>query len=261
MPTKITDIAASIETYAPLSLQESYDNSGLQIGDPGKAVTKILVCLSLTEDILQEAISKQCQLVVTHHPLLFKGLKRITPFTPEERMVITALAHGIAIYSAHTNLDITSGGVSTELALQLGMKNITPLLSKASDTGLGIIGEMPRPVPALEFLRMVKNTLRVKAVRYAAHAPAIVINKVAICGGSGASMIKDAISAGADAYVSGDFKYHDFDTYGTYLLLTDVGHFESELIARNLLARIIKENFPEVTVMISESETNPIEIL
>lgn len=263
MTYTVAQIAQAIEMFAPLHLQESYDNCGLQMGSRNAVVANVLVCLSLTEEILEEAISRDCQMIVTHHPLLFKGLKSITGASPTEKMAIKAIRKGISIYSAHTNLDSAKGGVSTIMAKSIGMERIRPLIASSDDaeTGLGIIGYMPRPVPAREFLRLVKNAFKVKALRYSSQSPAIVINKVALCGGSGASFINDAINQGADAYISGDIKYHDFDSFGSSVLLIDTGHYESEIGARNLLATIIKESFPNINVVISETEHNPIETI
>jgi dinuclear metal center YbgI/SA1388 family protein len=197
---------------------------------------------------------------VSHHPLLFKGLKQITGATSAERIVAKAIRHGLAIYSAHTNLDSAFEGVSYEMAHALSMKNISPLIPTApgASTGLGIIGEMQKPVPAQEFLRMLKHEFSVKSLRYSIQSPKIVIRKVALCGGSGASFITDAINADADAYVCGDIKYHDFDSYGPDILLADIGHYESEVASKKILARIIKEKFPNFVVYFAETENNPV---
>jgi len=123
----VRDIAAAIEDFAPKSLQESYDNAGLQVGNPDATVSGILLCLDVTEDIVCEAEERKCNLIVSHHPLLFKGLKEITGTTPAQRIVIEALRLGISIYSAHTNLDSAREGVSYEIAHILGLKSLSPL--------------------------------------------------------------------------------------------------------------------------------------
>lgn len=260
---KIKDIAAAIEEFAPLRYQEDYDNAGLQVGDPDEQVTAILLCLDVTEDILAEAKKRSCNLIVSHHPLIFKGLKNLTGKDQTQRIVIDALREGISIYSAHTNLDSTLDGVSHEMAHLLNLTNIEVLVpaEEGSEIGLGIIGETVTPIPQLEFLRKVKDTFNVKALRYSGQTHHLVVRKVALCGGSGSSFIKNAMEKGADAYLTGDIKYHDYTTYGLDILLADIGHYESELCSRKILSRIIRERYPESVIYFSESESNPIKIL
>lgn len=259
---KVKDIATAIEEFAPKSLQESYDNTGLQIGDPEMQVSAVLLCLDVTEDVIAEALRRQCNMIISHHPLLFSGLKHITGGTPTERIVIDALHNKIAIYASHTNLDSTFGGVSYEIAHILKMKNLSVLMPNQQNpsTGLGIIGDIA-PTPKLEFLRKTKELLNISHLRFSAQSPHIVIRRVALCGGAGASMIKNAIEAGADALLTGDLKYHDFTSYGYAILLADIGHFESELCSRKIISRIIRSKFPECVVYFSESESNPVAII
>lgn len=259
---KVKDIASSIEAYAPKSLQESYDNSGLQVGDPEMTVTAVLLCLDVTEDVLEEALKRRCNMIVSHHPLLFSGLKEVTGRTATQRMVIRAVRENIAIYSAHTNLDITREGVSYEMAHALGLTDLQVLDPSKSDSGLGLgLTGITTPTPKMEFLRKLKDSFSVKALRYSSQSPQIVIKKVALCGGSGASFIKEAVDAGADIYVTGDVKYHDFTTYGLDIILADVGHFESEKGACKIFSRVIREKFPECPVFFSESDQNPVGVL
>lgn len=262
MPT-VRDIATAIEAKAPLSLQESYDNSGLQAGTYDTPVDTVLVCLTVTEDIVEEACRRSCDMIVSHHPLLFSGLKRIGDATATERIVTAAIRAGIAIYSSHTCLDAAAEGINTDIAHALGMTDIRPLVPTApgADTGLGAIGSMPAPVPTVEFLRLVKETFGVKALRYSGTTPKIVIRRVALCGGSGSDFIRDAIAAGADAYVTGDLKYHHFDGFGPEILLADFGHYESEYCARKILRRILQDAFPDLAVLTADTETNPVKTL
>ena len=260
---KVKDIAKAIEDFAPLSLQEDYDNAGLQVGNPDDSVSAILFCLDVTEDIIAEAEKRGCNLVVSHHPLIFRGLKSLTGANQTQRIVMEALRLGISIYSAHTNLDSTRDGVSYEMAHQLNLKNIEVLVPSDSDpsVGLGIIGETASPIPQLEFLRKVKETFAVKALRFSGQTQHLVVRKVALCGGSGASFIGEALKKGADAYLSGDIKYHDYTAYGLDMLLADIGHYESELCSRRILCRIVREAYPECVTYFAESETNPVKIL
>ena len=258
----VSDIAAAIEEFAPVSLQESYDNAGLQVGDPDMQVSAVLLCLDVTEEVMEEARKRQCNMVISHHPLLFKGLKRISGATPTQRIVIDALRDGIAIYSAHTNLDSAWEGVSHEIAHALGATGLRVLQPKPGDpsVGLGIVGEI-EPTPKMEFLRKVKDIFNVKALRYSGQSSALVIRRVAVCGGSGGALIPDAIKAGADIYISGGLKYHDFTDRGCEILLADIGHYESELCSRKIFSRIIREKYPDCVVYFSESEKNPVKYL
>ena len=256
---KVKDIAEAIERFAPSNLQEDYDNSGLQVGFPEMEVKAIMLCLDVTEDILQEAVDKECNLIVSHHPVIFRGLKHLTGSTNIERIMIDAIKQGVAIYSAHTNLDSAFGGVSYEIGHLLGLKDMRVLDPKndGENTGLGVIG-MVEPTPKLEFLRKVKDTFNVKALKYSSQSPQLVVRKVAACGGSGAFLIKEALKEKADIIITGDVKYHDFTSFATDIIIADIGHYESELCARKIIQHIIKDNFPDTDIFTSEKEVNPI---
>lgn len=256
---KVRDIAGVIEEFAPKGLQESYDNAGLQVGDPDMDVSAALLCLDVTEDVVKEALERHCNLIVSHHPLLFKGLKEVTGRTATERILITAIRKNIAIYSAHTNLDSAWEGVSHEIAHILNLRNLKVLEPKEGNpsAGLGVIGDV-QPTPKLEFLRKIKEAFKVKCLRYSSQSPQLVVRKAAICGGAGASLIKGAIAAGADIILTGDVKYHDFTTYGLDIIIADIGHYESELCTKKIFSRIIREKYPDFMTYFSESESNPI---
>lgn len=259
---KVIDIANVIEDFAPKRLQENYDNAGLQVGDPEMDVTAALLCLDVTEDVVNEALERHCNLIISHHPLLFKGLKEVTGKTATERIVIKAVKENIAIYSAHTNLDSAWEGVSHEMAHILGLKNIRVLEPKEGEenVGLGVMGDV-QPTPKIEFLRKIKDAFKVKSLRYSAQSPQLVVRKAAICGGSGASLIHDAIKAGADIIVTGDVKYHDFTTYALDIIIADIGHYESELCSREIFSRIIREKYPDFVTYFAESESNPVKYM
>lgn len=259
---RVCDIASAIEEFAPLSLQEGYDNAGLQVGQPDMQVSGILLCLDVTEDSVAEARKRGCNMIVSHHPLIFHGLKSLTGGNSTQRIVMEALRHNIAIYSAHTNLDKAREGVSYEMAHMLGMKEIVPIevVDLEKGTGLGVVGTIS-PLPKLEFLRRLKETFDVRHLRYSAQSPHLVVRKVALCGGSGASLIPDAVALGVDCFISGDFKYHDFTVFGENVLLADIGHYESELCSRHIFSRIIRGVFPEAVICISDMESNPVKYL
>lgn len=258
----VQDIASVIEEFAPLPLQEDYDNAGLQVGFRDRHVSAVLLCLDVTDEVLEEAIRRKCDMIVSHHPLIFRGLKNLTGADDTQRIVIRALEAGVAIYSAHTNLDSTWNGVSHEMAHMLGVTGIGVLSPRAGDTraGLGVIGDI-EPTPKLEFLRKVKEKFGVKALRYSTQSPALVIKRVALCGGSGASLISDALRAGADLYVTGDVKYHDFTTYGLDMVIADIGHYESELCSMRIFSRIIRQKYPDLVVYFSDEQANPVGIM
>lgn len=261
--TKVKDIARIIETFAPKSLQEDYDNTGLQVGDPEMEVSGILLCLDVTEEILKEAKERSCNLIISHHPLIFRGIKSLTGEDAIQRIAIDAIKDNIAIYSAHTNLDSAMEGVSYEIGKMLDMKDMTvldPHSPSDPSTGIGVIGRLS-PTPKMEFLRILKEKFSVKALRYSAHAPGLVVKRPAICSGSGASLIKKAISLGADAIVTGDVKYHDFTAWGDRILIADIGHYESELCTRKIFFRLIRDAFPDSVVYFSEMESNPVAVM
>ena len=260
--TKVRDISNAIENFAPIRLQEDYDNAGLQVGDPDMEVSAVLLCLDVTEEILQEAIERSCNMIISHHPLIFRGLKNVTGKDPIQRIVIEALRNNVAIYSAHTNLDSAREGVSHEIGNILNLSDMKVLYPKPDDpsVGIGVIGDM-KPTPKLEFLRRLKEKFNVKTLKYSAHSPKLVIKRPAVCGGSGAFLIKKAIEEGADAIVTGDVKYHDFTSFGDDILIADIGHYESELCSSKIFSRIIRDRFPEMVVYFAEKESNPIAFL
>lgn len=262
MKKTVGEIASAIESVAPKGLQESYDNAGLQIGNPDMEVSAVLLCLDVTEEILNEALERRCNLIVSHHPLIFKGLKHITGKTATERIVEKAIRENVAIYSAHTNLDAAQEGVSKEMARLLNLKDCRVLAPRPEDlsTGFGIIGDV-QPTPKIEFLRKIKETFKVKVLRFSAQSPQLVVRKVAVCSGSGASLIGDAVKEKADIIVTGDVKYHDFTSFGLDIIIADIGHFESEIITKEIFSRIIRDTFPEMETYYSERESNPIKFL
>lgn len=259
---RVSDIASVIEEFAPKGLQESYDNVGLQVGDPSMEVSAALLCLDVTEEVLSEAMERHCNLIISHHPLLFKGLKELTGKTATERIVIRAITEKVAIYSAHTNLDSAWEGVSHEMAHILDLSDIRVLEPKCDNpkTGLGVVGNSV-PTPKIEFLRKVKEAFNVKCLRYSSQSPHLVVRKIAVCGGAGAYLIPDAVAAGADAIITGDVKYHDFTSFGLDILIADIGHYESELCTKKIFSRIIREKYPDFVTYFAESDKNPVKYM
>lgn len=260
---RIKEILAILESVAPPHLQESYDNAGLIVGDPEAETRGVLFCLDSTEAVVEEAVRKGCNLVVAHHPIVFRGLKRLNGATYVERTVIQAVRQGVAIYAIHTNLDnVYRQGVNARIAEKLGLAETRILVPKPgqADTGAGLVGELPEAVAEREFLLKVKNTFRAGCVRHTALRDKRV-KRVAVCGGSGSFLLADALRAGADAFVSSDFKYHEFFDAEGKIVIADIGHFESEQFTIELLYDIIHEKFPTFALHCTEVNTNPVHYL
>ncbi len=353
---KLYHIVRELERFAPRQLQESWDNSGLQIGLPPGCdeVTGVLICLDVTPDTIAEAVALGCNLVVSHHPLIFRGLRHITGGTPAELAVQAAIASGVAVYSAHTSLDSTAGGISQAMAAKLGAevvdvlspRNIaydslrcvcppgkatdfalalgniegardvattpTSIIDIADDengipvatgkdavicsalipanwtahavrvladidssvkvytesatsrsdnnTGLGVVAVLRQPVTMAQFTVMLRDTFGTGAIRCSLEAADSdrMVRRVALCGGSGGEFIGNAIASGADAYVTADIRYHDFADHRDDIALFDIGHFESENCAKDILMTLICGKFPNFAVHKSKQEKNPV---
>ena len=363
---KIKEIIKPLEDIAPPYLQESYDNSGLLIGNSESEVSGVLITLDVTEEIVQEAIQQKCNLIISHHPVIFKGLKSITGKNMTERIVEAAIKYDIAIYAIHTNLDNVDNGVNAVLCEKLGLRNTRILAPKnellrklvtfcpADDTenvrqalfeagagnignydscsfntpgtgsfrgsddtnpyvgekgklhyeneirietiypvyleeavlralfsahpyeeiaydlfklenkfsriGAGMIGELEHEMNEKEFMNFLKIITQTGVIRHSTFIGK-KIRKVAICGGSGSFLITDAIKAGADIFITGDVKYHDFFESENKMIIADVGHYESEQFAKELIYSILKNKFPTFAVLISKINTNSVNYL
>ena len=256
---KIRQIIDALEDFAPLALQDGFDNAGLQIGLPQDVdATGVLLCLDVTEAIIDEAVSRGCNMVVSHHPLLFHPLKSISGKDYVERVVIKAIQKGITLYAAHTNLDNAPGGVNHKMAEKLQLASLEWLEPKqALEGGSGLVGELPTAMPQQEFVRLVKDTFRVDSIRYNDWAGQTV-KRVALCGGAGAFLIPKAISKGADAFITGEIGYHRFFGYEESILLMELGHYESEQYTLELFRDILAKAAPELPVCFTAVKTNPI---
>lgn len=363
---KLKELVSFLDTAIPVSFQESYDNSGLQLGDPETDISRALLTLEINARVMDDAIRENCDVIISHHPLIFDGLKKITGRTTTEKLVRTALQKGIAVYSAHTNLDAVQGGVSWRLAgkLQLsGIRVLSPLSHRVMklvtfvptdhstavrdavfsagagvigkydncsfslegkgsfragegsnpfrgetgsvhsedevrfetifyshlkdkvlralmdshpyeevaydlylleneniDAGLGCVGNLSQELEENKFLGFVAETLEAQGLRYS-ELTGRKIKKVALCGGSGAFLLKEAISSGADAFITADIKYHTFQEAAGRILLVDAGHYESEKFSAEILYDLIIKKFPTFALRFSEINTNPINYL
>ena len=234
----ISDIIAAIEQEAPLSLQESYDNAGMQVGDKSALCTGVLLCVDVTPSVIDEAIERDCNLVVSHHPLIFRGLKHITGATPQELAIIKAIRRlGIAKPSPLECPDPANPGI-----------------------GLGAVGDLELPLTPMKLIERVKLVCQSPITRCSA-LPCSMITRIALCGGSGASLINAAIAHKAQAFVTSDVKYHDFVDYSDRLLIIDIGHYESEMCTKHIFYHILSGKLPNFAVNYSETEKNPINYL
>lgn len=256
---KIKEVLNALERFAPLPLQESYDNAGLQIGLTEAEVSGALLCLDVTEAVVDEAISLGCNLIVSHHPLIFRGLKSISGRDYIDRCVMKAIKHDIVIYSAHTNLDNAPKGVNWWMCQKLGVQNpvILEPLEGNSEAGSGMIGELPQPMTPEAFLKFVKETFHVGCVLHNKPSEVRLIKQVALCGGAGSFLASQAHRKGADAFVTGEMKYHEFFGHDD-LQIAAIGHYESEQYTQELLKNIIEQDFPGLSVRLTTVETNPI---
>lgn len=360
---KIKDVIQYLESVAPPSYQEDYDNSGLLTGDASKEVTGVLVSLDTTEDIIREAVEKKCNLVISHHPIIFKGLKKLTGTNYVERTIIEAIRNDIAIYAIHTNLDNVAHGVNQKIAQKIGLNNTTILrpavsgLSKivtfvpAENTagvisalgeigagiignyeecsfrvtgkgtfrpneqadphlgeteklneveeervemifpthltnavisglkehhpydevayyltdlenqdpaiGAGMIGDLKKEMAMPEFLAHLKSVMELPLIRHTADTGK-KISKVAVCGGAGGFLLRQAIQEQADIFVTSDIKYHEFFDAENVIVLADIGHYESEVFTKELIGELLTEKFTNFAVSLSETVTNPV---
>jgi len=360
---KLGEITHYLESIAPLNYQEDYDNSGLIVGNINDEVTAALVALDCTEQIVDEAIAKQCNLIITHHPIVFKGLKKFNGKTYVERVVLKAIKNNIALYAIHTNLDHVVDGVSGEICKRLGIINgkilapkggllkklvtfcptasadevkralfgagaghigkysecsfsndgigtfkangdadpvvgekgvqhqepeqrievvfkiqderkiivalleshpyeevaydIYSISNNLANVGAGMVGWLSEEMDGIDFLHHVKEKMNAKVIRHTAILNE-KIKKVAVCGGSGSFLLKDAIAAGADAFITADFKYHEFFDAEDKLMICDIGHYESEQFTSNLLMKRMQERFPNFAIRLTERTTNPV---
>ena len=363
---KIKEIIAALERFAPLPLQDGFDNAGLQVGLTDAEATGALLCLDVTEAVVDEAITLGFNLIISHHPLIFKGYKSITGRDYIERCIIKAIRNDIAIYSAHTNLDNAPGGVNYKIAEKIGLKNVrilepkedsllklvtfvptehagkvrqalfeagcgcignydscsynvqgegtfradecaNPYIGKVgelhtepevrietilpsfrkgavmkalmsahpyeepafdlyalanswSQVGSGVVGELEEPETELEFLKRVKKLFEAGCVKHT-RLTGRLIQKVALCGGSGAFLASRAVGCGADVFLTGEVKYHDYFNYENQILMAEIGHYESEQYTKEIFYSIIREMCPELDVQLTRVNTNPIKYL
>jgi dinuclear metal center YbgI/SA1388 family protein len=261
---KLVDIIDILENVAPLCKQEDYDNSGLLVGNKNDQIFGAVISLDCTEEVIEEAKSLHFNLVICHHPVIFKGLKRLTDGSFQERAIIKAIKNDISIYAIHTNLDNAFiNGVNHKIASKIGLSNLSILKNRMHQTtvdedfGSGILGEICHPMKLPEILAHIKHCLPTPVIRFAGNINRD-IQKIAVCGGAGSFLLKAAISKKADLFLSSDFKYHEFFDADKDIIIADIGHYESEQFTSELIFDILSQNFDNFALRCTKVNTNPI---
>jgi dinuclear metal center YbgI/SA1388 family protein len=256
---KIIDIIQHLESVAPPKYQEDYDNSGLISGNTDAECTGVLVSIDCTENLILEAVKKNCNLIVSHHPLIFHPLRRITPDSGPSRSLIAAIRSDISIYAIHTNLDNILEGVNARIADKIGVVNRKILAPKTDNpnVGSGISGDLKSPVSEEQLLGLLKDVFRIPVIKHSLLRGKNV-SRVGICGGAGSFLIPNALKIGVDFFISADIRYHDFFEGDGEMVIADIGHFESEQFTMDLLHDVILEKFPNFAVLKSGTVTNPV---
>ena len=252
----LQDIIDIIESVAPLSWQEEWDNSGLQVGNRNAEIKKVLLTTDVTESVVGEAMRLGCDLIISHHPLLFHGLKQLCGQTPQARCVETAIKNGIAIYSSHTAMDAWLNGVSGRMAEKIGLTDCRILVPSGNEDehGLGVIGRLPQPMRLSDLLAQVKSVFDAPVLRYVP-GKTDTMETIALCGGAGAEFAQAAIQQGAEAFITADVKYHDFLDMAGNIALIDMDHWVSEHFTRDIFKELLAN---QVTTIISQEDKSPI---
>jgi len=260
---QLKELTDHLESIAPLHYQESYDNAGLIVGSYDMEVKGVLVALDTTPAIVREAVEIGANVVIAHHPIIFKGLKKINGKTYIEKTIIEAIKNEIAIYAIHTNLDnVYVNGVNAKIAEKLALQNTRILapkldLNPKGEVGSGMIGELDKELSELDFLDYLKAMMGLKVVKHT-EMLAKPVKTIAICGGSGGFLLSDAIKAGADIFITADYKYHEYFDANGQIMIIDIGHYESERFTIDLLYELITEKFSNFATHSTKVDTNPI---
>ncbi len=270
MQLLLADIINVLEDIAPPSLAEAWDNVGLQIGDLRRRVNSIWVALDPGPDVVAAACRGQVDLLITHHPLFFRPLQRIETDTPSGAVIEQSVRHGLAIYSMHTNLDAVAGGLNDLLAHRLKLRRLRPLVPPRDTTGrrrhgIGRVGALTRAMRLSDLAREVKQRLGAAAVRMAGD-PGLRVKYVALATGSGGSVVGDFLNSEAEAFISGDLRYHEVrDIEYARRGVVDVGHFHSEHLMTDAIAQRLQRAFgqrhPRLQVQVCPLERDPFSVV
>ncbi len=261
----VYELTQYLETIAPLKFQEPYDNAGLLVGDPDQKISGVLVSLDCTPEVVLEAAALGCNVIVSHHPIIFSGIKKFDPHYYVHQSVILAIKHDIALYAIHTNLDnVFNNGVNQRICQQLDLIDLEVLrpnatfMNDAYRLSTGMIGSLATPVLFSEFCDVVKAKMHSPMIK---HTKPIKreVRRIAVCGGAGSFLIKDAIRTEADVFLTSDIKYHEFFEANGQLVVMDIGHYETEYFTIELLFEHIKQKFPNFAAHCTKTVTNPVQ--
>ena len=261
---KVSEISEILNNWMPTSIAEDYDNVGLIVGNPDSLVTNILITLDTTNEVIDEAVKKKCNLIISYHPIIFNGLKKITSNSGYvQKSIINAVKNNISIYAIHTSLDNHPEGITYFLAKKIGLKNLSTLIPRTNElnegmkTGMGIIGKLEEPKDENSFFDLLKNKLNLKYIR---HSKKInkTISMVSLVAGSGSFAIKNSLDLGIDAFITSDLKYHNFFEADNKAILVDIGHYESENHIKLIIKEFLKKKLPNFTLLLSEENVNPV---
>lgn len=262
---KLFEITNYLEEVAPLRFQENYDNSGLLVGHKEMEITGAMISLDATEAIVDEAIANGCNLVISHHPILFRGIKKFDPSFYVDQAIIKAIKNDVALYAIHTNLDnVLNYGVNQKIAQKLRLQEVNVLKSHGNapmeinyEVGAGAVGNLEEEMNPTDFLAYLKDKMSLKMIK---HTQLLEenIKRVAVCGGSGSFLLSAAKDSGAQAFITSDFKYHEFFDANNELVIIDIGHYESEYFTIELIFELISKKFPNFAAHYTKQITNPV---
>lgn len=257
MITTVNHILDALFTWAPQHLKADYDNIGLLVGDPNQTVHHSTICLDLTEAVLEEAIRSKSQLIIAHHPIIFRKLAHVRADEPTGHLLTELIRNHISVIAMHTNLDSARGGVSHVLAEKIGLEDLHFLETDREDGGYGVIGKLKQPMDTHSFLSHCADRLGIPMLRYSGSPKSI--QRVAVCGGAGSFLMDQAIKKGVQAYITADLKYHDFFTHTPSFLLCDAGHYETEMPICGSIQSFLAQQFPTLSTQVTQVVTNPIQ--
>jgi dinuclear metal center YbgI/SA1388 family protein len=263
MSVKCSEVIKLMESYAPPRLAEDWDNVGLLVGESERSISKILVALDATDAVIDEAIAVGADLIVTHHPFIFKAQKSITDCTPLGKKIIKLIKNDIAVYSAHTNLDSAGGGTNATLAELLGLKDVEGLadIVPEDNAAMGRIGNLDKPVSFSDFVKTVKAVLGAEVLSVSGDLDKTV-SRVGICTGKGAGYMAIAKAMGADAYITGDFGYHEGQTAEDLeLCVIDGTHYLTEVIVVPVVGKYLSDNLKAVEVVLSKTDAQTLKFV
>ena len=260
---KVSEIKEILDHWMPISIAEDFDNVGLIVGDLNSEVKNILVTLDTTQNVVDEALDKDCNLIVSYHPIIFNDLKKVTLDSGYvQKSVIKAVKNNISVYAIHTSLDNHAKGISYFLSKKIGLKNTSVLIPKKNHDsnlklGMGIKGKLEKPLEEDDFFNLLKDKLNLKYLRHSVKLNRKV-SKVSVVAGSGSFAIKDSLDSNVDAFITSDLKYHNFFEADNETLLIDIGHYESENHIKLIIKDFLIKNLPNFTILLSKENINPV---